>query len=309
MSAAPTSGPPPLRVATFNLRSGLAWDGLHSWPLRARLAAEAVAGLDADLAGLQEVHGFQQRSLLRRLDEYAAVGAPRGDGRRRGERVPLFYRPARLRLESHETRWLSPTPHTPGSLGWGNLIPRIVTLAVFSDRVDGSSFGVANTHWDGASPASRRLGARALLEWLDPSLAWIVTGDLNATPDDEAVRRLYAGGLRDTLNDLPARGAGVATHHQFTGSTVGTRIDFILVSARWDVLAASIEHPRPRGRLASDHWPVVAVLHLRHHLQTPDEGDRGSPLRLATDAPPGRRAQHIGEQTHDRERRQAPHIQ
>ena len=111
--------------------------------------------------------------------------------------------------------------------------------------------------------------------WLDPSLPWVVLGDLNATAGDAAVARLVAGGLRDTLAHLGERGPQAATHHAWDGSTAGTRIDYVLVTPEWHVLKALITHPRPRGRLASDHWPVVADLRLERR------GDVAAPLRRA----------------------------
>ena len=53
MSGARDERPPALRVATFNVRNGIAFDGLDSWPLRRHTTAQAVAGLDADLIALQ----------------------------------------------------------------------------------------------------------------------------------------------------------------------------------------------------------------------------------------------------------------
>lgn len=260
--AAPAGPAAPLRVATFNIRNGRAWDSVHSWPFRRAALASAVAALDADVIGLQEVYRFQRRSLLRRLPGYAGAGAPRNDGRRRGEACPILYRSARLRLERHLTRWLSDTPDVPGSRGWGNAQPRIATLCWFADSADGRRFGVVNTHWDGASAGSRARAAGALLGWLEPGMPWLVLGDLNATTDDPAIRRLLAGGLRDPLAELGAGGVGAATHHHFDGATTGTRIDFVLVGEGWQILAASIDHARPGGRLASDHWPVVATVGL-----------------------------------------------
>jgi len=255
-----------LAAASFNLRHGRAWDGLHSWPLRRRDAVRCIESVGAEIVGLQEVHGFQQRYLARRLSGYAAVGAGRDDGRERGERCAVLYRPGRLELESWTTRWFSDTPATPGSLSWGNSVARVVTLCRFRDRADGRRFGVADAHWDGASAPSRRRSAEALLQWLDTALPWIVLGDLNATAGDPAVARLVAGGLRDTLAHLGERGPGAGTHHHWDGATDGTRIDYVLVSPEWEVLHAEIAHRLPRegrSKLPSDHWPVVATLRLR----------------------------------------------
>jgi endonuclease/exonuclease/phosphatase family metal-dependent hydrolase len=247
-----------LRVASFNIRNGLGRDGRNCWPLRGGACAAAIAGLDADLVGLQEVRLFQERGLARRLRGYAGAGAGRDDGRGRGERCTVVFRPSRLRLDEWTVRWFSDTPWVPGSRSWGNPITRIVTLCRFTDLPTGERLGFANAHWDGASAASRLRSAEALLRWLDPSLPWLVTGDLNATAQDPAVARLVAGGLSDTLAGLGARGPRAATHHQWDGATDGTRIDYVLADGRWDVLGARIDHARPGGRLPSDHWPVVA---------------------------------------------------
>ncbi len=255
--------PTRLRVAAFNIRTGLGRDGRNAWPLRAGACAGAIAGLAADVVGLQEVHAFQERGLARRLPGYAGAGAGRSDGRCRGERCTVAYLTSRLRLEAWTVRWFSDTPWIPGSRSWGNPITRIVTLCRFTDLRTGDHLGVANAHWDGASAASRQRSAEALLAWLDPSLPWIVLGDLNATAGDPAVARLVAAGLRDTLAHLGERGPQAATHHQWDGSTDGTRIDFILSDDRWDVHEARIDHARPGGRLPSDHWPVVAEVALR----------------------------------------------
>lgn len=255
--------PATLRVASFNVRTGLGRDGRNSWPLRAGACAATIAGLEADLVGLQEVRRFQERGLARRLPGYAGAGAGREDGRCRGERCTVAYRTDRLHLDAWTVRWFSATPDTPGSRSWGNPIPRIATLCRFTDRVSRVRFGAANVHWDGASAGSRLRSAETLLEWLDPSLPWMVTGDLNATVADPAVALLLAGGLRDTLPDLGARGPRAATHHAWDGSMDGTRIDHVLVDTHWDVLDARIDHARPSGRLPSDHWPVVAEVALR----------------------------------------------
>jgi endonuclease/exonuclease/phosphatase family metal-dependent hydrolase len=255
--------PAALRVASFNIRTGTKPDGRHAWPLRVGACAAAIAGLEADVIGLQEVRLFQERGLARRLPGYAGAGAGRGDGRGRGERCTVVYRTARLQLREWTVRWLSDTPWLPASRSWGNPIPRIATLCRFTDLLTGERFGIADTHWDGASAVSRQRSAEALLSWLDPSLPWLVVGDLNATAGDPAVESLVAGGLTDTLAHLGPRGSGAGTHHPWNGSSDDTRIDYVLAGPRWEVLGARVDHTRPGGRLPSDHWPVVADVALR----------------------------------------------
>lgn len=264
-----------LRAASFNIRKGTAWDGRHSWPLRRAATALAVDRLHADIAGLQEVHGFQQRDLLRRLPGFAACGAGRDDGRERGERCAILYDARRLRLERWTTRWFSDTPDAPGSVSWGDPPPRVATLAWFAERAkanidaeptgvsaQSAHFGVANLHWDGASARARLRSAEALLDWIDLGLPWIVLGDLNTTADDASVQRLLSAGLRDPLRHLGAGGPGAGTHHPWDGRTDWTRIDFVLVTEHWRVRSAAVVHDRACGRLPSDHWPVMAALEL-----------------------------------------------
>jgi endonuclease/exonuclease/phosphatase family metal-dependent hydrolase len=235
---------PGLRVATFNIRNGIAFDGLDSWPLRRRTTAQGIADLNADLIGLQEVYGFQQRYLLRHAPSYAATGAGRTDGRGRGERCTVLYRSARLALASSTTRWFSDTPDLPGSTGWGNRLPRIVTLARFADLATGRAFGFADCHLEGAPAAARRRSAAALPAWLDPALPWIVAGDLNAEPDDEALRTLLAAGLRDVFapGTTAAATAPVAAPPTTRprGGERARRIDYLLVTREWQVGAATV---------------------------------------------------------------------
>lgn len=263
-----------LRAATFNIRTGTAWDGVHSWPLRRGAAAGAIARLRADVVGLQEAHGFQQRDLLRRLPAYAACGAGRDDGYERGERCAILYDTRRFTLERWVTRWFSDTPDVAGSVSWGAPPPRVATLAWFAQRgtsdggvretagPDGRTarFAVADVHWDGASAQARLRSTEALLTWIDDGLPWIVLGDFNTTADDPSVQRLLAAGLCDPLARLGAGGPGAGTHHRWDGRTDWTRIDFVLVTKQWRVRAAAVVQDLVRGRLPSDHWPVLVAL-------------------------------------------------
>ena len=249
-----------LTVVSFNIRNGIAFDGLHSWPFRRRATAQAIARLEADLLGLQETYGFQERYLVRSLDGYGATGAGR-NARGGGERCSVLYRRARLRLEASHTRWLSDTPDVPGSRTWGNPLPRVVTLCRFADEASGRRFEFANLHLDGASAASRERAAEALLSWLEPDLPWLIAGDLNEAPGGPAVRRFVAAGLRDLLAEQ--QGAEpAATEHGFGRNPAGRRIDYLLASEHWRLERAWVAREDAGARLPSDHRPVAARLSL-----------------------------------------------
>jgi len=52
----------------------------------------------------------------------------------------------------------------------------------------------------------------------------------------------------------------VGTFNDFQADSTGEKIDAVLVSGGWDVVAAEIVRAAPGGRLPSDHYPVTAVL-------------------------------------------------
>ena len=118
---------------------------------------------------------------------------------------------ARLALDDSTTRWFSDTPDVAGSTGWGNRLPRIVTLARFTDRRSGRRFGLANCHLEGrpagGAPSQRR-GAR------DLARARTCPGSCSATstpsPDDAAIHTLLAAGLRDVFAAGPGDVRGPA---------------------------------------------------------------------------------------------------
>jgi endonuclease/exonuclease/phosphatase family metal-dependent hydrolase len=244
-----------LRVGTFNIRNGVAFDGGNAWPFRRKATADMVRALDADVVGLQEAYGFQARSLRRRLPAYGLTGDGRS-ARRWGERCAVVFRKARLELTRSETRWYGDDPSRPGLRLPEASFPRVATITTFGPVDGGPPFTFANTHLDEHLEDNRVAAAEQLLDWLGDGPR-VVVGDLNAEPDSRVVRALEAGGLRNVLGpDAPG------TNHDFTGRTDGRRIDHILVSSHWTIGAAEVVTERPGGRLPSDHWPVVADLTL-----------------------------------------------
>ena len=246
---------PALRVVSFNLRNARAMDGWNSWPFRRRATAAVLRELDPDVAGLQEAYACQERYLLRSLNRYTSVSEGRsGDGR--GERCPVLHKPTALRLVTGTTRWYGDDPSRPGTLP-GASFPRMATTVELEHEPSGRRFGVLNTHLDERIAGNRARSAEQLLGWLRPELPWVVLGDLNARPDEAAIRCLLDGGLRMAVPD----GLG-GTTHRWKGGTAGRRIDYVFVTEGWEVLGGGVDHTRPGGRLPSDHWPVWADVRL-----------------------------------------------
>ncbi len=243
-----------LRVASFNIRNGRALDGRDAWPFRRNVTAAAVAGLGADIVGLQEAYRCQVRHVVRHLDGVEAIGC--GRDRRGGETTSLLLSRRRVEALEHRTRWYGDEPDRPGHRLPGARHARIATIAWL--EIDGATrVQIANTHLDSVSGERRARSVAQLVGWLDPTVPGIVLGDLNAGPDAPELRPLLDAGFRHAL---PADAVG--TVHQWTGRTDGPRIDHILVRGPIAVIAAEVVLPRPDGRLPSDHWPVVADLRV-----------------------------------------------
>jgi len=241
-----------VRVASFNIRNGRAFDGWNSWPLRRRSTLAAIRSLDADVIGLQEAYPSQRQWLAFRLRTHDVVGEFR-DGGRRGEGTPLLLRRATVEHTDAWTRWFG---GLRGVRLPGASFPRIATSAVVTERATGGRARVTNLHLDEHSATNRRASVEELLTWLDEDddLAHVVLGDFNATVEDPIFELLAGHGLRHAV----PRGSG-GTAHGFTGRSSGRRIDHILVSSSIQVRGASVVTTTGR-RLPSDHWPVVAEI-------------------------------------------------
>jgi endonuclease/exonuclease/phosphatase family metal-dependent hydrolase len=244
----------PLRIATFNIRTSNGRDAWNHWWFRRSACIDAVRGFGADVIGLQEVRPGQLRALRRAFSTWTLAGDGR-DADGGGEHATVLVAPETWMLESSDTRWLSGTPDRAGSIGWDAGHPRVVTLVRL--RRGDSVLGVANTHFDHRGPESRRESAALLAGWLEVETdrPWVITGDLNAVPSSPALRVLHDAGWVDTL---PVDAGG--TEHAFTGAHDRTRIDYVLTGPGVRCTSAWIGHERPRGRLPSDHWPVIADL-------------------------------------------------
>jgi len=244
-----------LRVATFNIRNGRAHDGLQSWPFRWRLTVRAIAALDADVVGLQEVFAFQRRTIMRGLPGHHSVGRGReADGS--GEQCPVVARTRSARIVETRTRWFGATPDVPGTRLPNAMFPRTATVCVVEVPGWRSRVQIANVHLDAHDEGRRAESVEQLVSFVDLAAPCVLLGDFNTGPDSTTLAPIAAAGFRSAL---PA-GAG-GTEHEFTGRTDGDRIDHVFVNASVAVRAATVRTDLRRGRrLPSDHWPVTADL-------------------------------------------------
>jgi len=255
-----------IRVMSFNIRYGTAPDGENAWPLRRELVSSTIRSASPLIVGLQEALNFQIEELLGALPTYDRIGVGRDDGQKAGEFSAILVDRTRFEIVESGTFWFSDTPSEPGSLHWGNRIPRICSWAHLHDRATGDPLYVYNVHWDHESQPSRERSARLLIERIaarasdDPV---IVTGDFNAGENNPAFRYLLNHGLSDTFRIRHPDASSVGTFNGFRGETDGEKIDAVLTSAEWIVTDAAILRGNEAGRYPSDHFPVAAAIRRR----------------------------------------------
>ena len=272
MTVPPLIGPtgaPDVHVMSFNIRramEGPMRPKRDRWSVRAPAVAEMLGSERPTILGLQEVLPRATRVVSEALGrDYRFIG--RGRNRNgTGEGTPLVYDAERLELRDWEQRPLSARPDEPGSRSWGNLIPRILVTAEFSDRETGVRFLVVNAHLDHLSSRSRRRSAAAIADLVrERGLPAIVMGDLNAGPRSGAVRSL--------LSHAQLTDSWIAAEDRLTPlwSTLngyrrprltGRRVDWMLVSRDVQVRAAAINAHVFGGIRPSDHLAVQALVRL-----------------------------------------------
>lgn len=265
---------PDVHVMTYNIRRRMShlmpgnpdrW-GRRKWLLRRILLAEQPT-----LLGVQEALADQAAFVAEALGpDYRSVGRGRNVAGG-GERSIIFYDSRRLTLSTWTQRALSASPDEPGSRSWGNLVPRVVVTARFTDVTTGAPVLALNTHFDHMSRRSRLRSAETIVSLAaaartaEPGLAVVVTGDFNADVDSAVHRALTADGvLRDAWDAAAER----LTPQWGTFSNYrrrrpgGKRIDLILVGPGIDVVRTGINAVRFDGAAASDHEPVQAVIRV-----------------------------------------------
>jgi hypothetical protein len=82
---------PTVRVMSFNIRYGTAWDGSNKWDLRKEFLVDTIQAFNPDLLGTQETLGFQRDFLAKELPAYDHLGVGRIDGRADGEMMAFAW--------------------------------------------------------------------------------------------------------------------------------------------------------------------------------------------------------------------------
>ena len=260
-----------LKVMTFNIRFDNPADGLNAWSRRKAHAANCIAFYDTDIVGLQEALSHRITDLLSYLPDYGYVGVGRDDGKEKGEFSAILYNRKRLEVLQSKTFRLSEHPETPGEKGWNAACPRVVTRALMKDKLDGKEFYLFNTHFDHAGKLARRESGRMLpaeVKKIAGNKNAIITGDFNATADDEVITMLTdktnPDGFIDSRSAAALRYGAEYTWHNFGRDNSRKIIDFIFVKGKdVKVKKSGILTEKPDDdTYLSDHNPVLCVLNI-----------------------------------------------
>ncbi len=265
------SGPPVLRVMTYNVHSCVGMDQRHD----PRRIVKVISHYHPDVVALQELETNLPRSVgenqARRIAEllqfeYHFHAVRERDDGQFGNAILSRY-PLRL-LRAGGLPGPGRRGETRGAL-WVEL------------DVEGTRVQVLNTHL-GLWPHERLLQARTLRgdRWLgrrDPAVPLIVCGDFNCGPRSPAYREL-ARGLTDSQLQLHKHRP---RNTWFTGFPMA-RLDHILVSP--PLQTCQIQVPSFHlACVASDHFPLVADIEL---ISTPSSSPSPSspPVARSPDA-------------------------
>ena len=252
----------PINVMSYNIRLNTAADGVNAWPNRKDNVKALVKFYDTDILCVQEALPEQFDALVENTD-FDVVGVGRDDGKRKGEFSAIYFNKNRFVKKDGGTFWLSLTPDVP-SKGWDAALNRICSWVKLFDKLNKKEFIVFNTHYDHIGLQARIESAKLIkqkIQEIAPKLPVVFTGDLNVTPETEAIATIKSF-LIDTkeISIEPPYGP-TGTFNAFKwDSPLKDKIDYIFVNKAFKVQKFAVLSDSKDKRYYSDHLPVFVKL-------------------------------------------------
>lgn len=245
------------KVMSFNIRMGLADDGMNHWRYRKSLALARIKAFEPDLLGIQECYDDQDQAgfLIKYLSDYEFYGVQRGGTSGAAmEMAPALFKKSSFKELERGCFWLSETPEQSGSLNWDAAFPRVSLWFRLFHYKTCREFIFLNTHFD-YQPIAMTESAKVLLAWLGKNgdMPLIVTGDFNADKKSEPYRML-TNHLTDAYPNEDV------TFHGYGKINAGCAIDWILVSTHFQIKSSYVDDYHENGVYPSDHYPLLATL-------------------------------------------------
>ena len=257
-----------MKIMSFNLRTEARSDGINYFPHRKSRILSAIETESPDLIGFQEATDTMRDWLIEALFPigYTVIGCGRS-AYYRGEATIVAYKRSIFEMISAETRWLSLTPTVAGSSFGGDQsdCPRVFTALVMKRHDVAQTFAFVNTHLDHLGASARLLGAAEICQYLsEKNLPFIITGDMNATPEAPEIALFTSRALcgRPVVDATANLGP---TFHSFgkLAPEDCVKIDYIFTDLPCDISrSVRVEDVPVDGIYISDHNPVCAYVEL-----------------------------------------------
>lgn len=252
----------PINIISYNIRLNLASDGVNAWPNRKDNVKALVKFYDTDILCVQEALPEQFDELLVNTD-FDVVGVGRDDGKRKGEFSAIYFNKKRFVKKDGGTFWLSLTPDVP-SKGWDAALNRICSWVKLYDRSNKKEFIVFNTHYDHIGVQARIESAKLIkqkIQQIAPTLPVVFTGDLNVTPETEAIATIksFLTDSKEISIEPPYGPTGTFNAFKWD-SPLKDKIDYIFVNKAFKVQKFAVLSDSKDQRYYSDHLPVFAKL-------------------------------------------------
>lgn len=263
-----------LRVATYNVhyiiagRDTGAWS-VADWERRKSPLSTAIATLEADIIGFQEMETFRWPDggdenltldwLLQQHPTYAAGAV--GDPDEFPSTQPIFYRTDRFRLLDQGWFFFSDTPDVIYTRTFNGSFPAFASWIELEDTHTSNTFKVVNIHTDFASYSNRKQSLELVREriapWLEAGEAVLVIGDYNAWRGSRLHQTIEAVGL--SFAPVTA-----STYHFNTGLHVFPAIDHVAYSNAFSLASKpTVLQQKFRHEWPTDHHPVVVDIQFR----------------------------------------------
>ncbi len=252
------------RVMSFNLRC--ASDPEGSIDNRSQISVEVINQYAPDSFGVQEATPGWLRILDKAIgDRYARVGESRDFFGPFSEYNCVYYLKDKYELLDSDTFWLSETPYKKYSVDYDSLCRRIASWAVLKDKVTGEVYTHINTHLDHGEESTRDAQCKVLLNEmakLQTQGTVVITGDFNTYSDGDVYASMTAG-ADDASVTAKASDSGITYHNYGKKADEGQgAIDFIFVTKDTPVDTYKIIRDTVQGMYPSDHYPIVADIHI-----------------------------------------------
>lgn len=250
-------------VMSFNICIQFPADtGKYNWESRKEGCVKAIRKYHPDIIGLQEATFGQKSFLSKELQKYIMIDGDCKPGTLNKDSGfnPILFRADRFDLLGYGTFWLN-EDQEPEAKGWDAEYVRTANWVKLRFRKSGQIIFLFNTHFDNVGEKARAESALLMVEKIkeiagDKAVVF-VTGDLNTTCDDKALKPLttYLNEASETVRKADK----TPSFNNFgrPGSKLET-IDHVLYRNAEATGFRVVDEPKFGINYISDHYPICS---------------------------------------------------